>query len=207
MYKIYKSALPGERFGRLIVTAIDGKSRKCLCDCGAESIVLTCNLVSGNTQSCGCLRKEVEIVASVTHGATSGKKWSPTYVVWHGMVQRCFNPKNPRRSDYGGRGITMCDEWRKSFDAFLADMGERPDGCSIDQINNDGSYQKDNCAWVSGALQNRNRRSNRSLTFNGKTQTMAEWAEETSIPYFTLHTRLRRGWTVERTLTEEINHV
>lgn len=207
MYKIYKSALPGERFGRLIVTAIDGKFRKCLCDCGTESTVFTGNLTTGNTQSCGCLRREVEQVAAVTHGATSSRKWNPTYVVWHGIIQRCFNPKNPSWPDYGGRGITMCDEWRKSFDAFLADMGERPDGCSIDRVDNDGSYSKDNCVWAGNTDQARNRRNNRQLTFNGKTQTLAEWAEETSIPYFTLNARLRRGWTIERTLSEEVHHV
>lgn len=208
---MYKSALPGERFGRLVViSVVDARTRKCLCDCGTESIVLRCNLKTGNTQSCGCLRKEIEVIASLTHGQTSGKKWSPTYSVWHGMLQRCLNPKNPRWSDYGGRGITICAEWRQSFEAFLSDMGERPDGCSIDRIDNDGPYQKDNCVWVNSTQQNRNKRSNRKLTFNGKTLTLAEWAEETSIPYFTLHTRLRRGWTIEQALSEneiEANHV
>lgn len=208
MSKVYKSALPGERFGRLVVTAvIDGQTRKCLCDCGTETVVLRCNLKTGNTQSCGCFRKEIEPVASITHGQTCGKKWSPTYRVWHGILQRCLNPKNPGWGDYGGRGITVCAEWKESFEAFLSDMGERPDGCSIDRIDNDGPYQKDNCVWANDTQQARNKRNNRLLTHNGKTQTLAEWAEETAIPYYTLHSRLRRGWTVEKTLTEGIDHV
>lgn len=203
-----KSALPGERFGRLVVTAIvDGQTRKCLCDCGTESIVRRCNLKSGNTLSCGCLRREVELAVNVTHGHSSGGKWSPTYTVYHGIVARCTNPNNPRWGDYGGRGIAICDEWRNSFDAFLADMGERPDGCSIDRIDNDGPYRKDNCVWANDIRQARNKRSNRLFTHNGKTQTLAEWAEETSIPYFTLHSRLRRGWSIERALSQEGNHV
>lgn len=208
MNKVYKSALPGERFGRLVVTAvIDGQTRKCLCDCGTETVVLRCNLKTVNTQSCGCFRKEIEPVASITHGQTCGKKWSPTYRVWHGMLQRCLNPKTPRWGDYGGRGITVCAEWQASFDAFLSDMGERPDGCSIDRIDNDGPYHKANCVWANDTQQARNKRSNRLLTYNGKTQTLAAWAEETSIPYYTLHSRLRRGWTLEKTLSEGIDHV
>lgn len=208
MNKVYRSALPGKRFGRLIVTEIvDGNARKCLCDCGVEAVVLRCNLMTGNTQSCGCFRKEVETTVSLKHGQTRGKKWSPTYTVYHGMLQRCLNPKNPRWVDYGGRGITVCREWTESFETFLADMGERPDGLSIERIDNAGPYCKDNCVWANITRQARNRRNNRPLTYNGKTQTIAEWAEETAIPYFTLHVRLRRGWSVERTLSEGVNHV
>lgn len=208
MGKVYKSALLGERFGRLVVVdVLDGRRRRCQCDCGNESIVHRCNLTTGNTQSCGCLRKEIESVVSLTHGHTSGKQWSPTYTVYHGMLQRCCNPNNPRWKDYGGRGITVCSEWRTSFATFFADMGERPIGCSIDRIDNDGPYQKDNCVWANDAQQARNKRDNRFLTYNGKTQTLSEWAEETSIPYYTLHSRLRRGWTVEKTLSKGMNHV
>lgn len=206
MYKKYTSALPGMRFGRLVVIEIMGRKRKCVCDCGNESIVNTCNLKTGNTQSCGCLRKEIEPVASVTHGATSGKNWSATYTVWHGMIQRCTNPNNPSWKNYGGRGITICDRWRFSFESFFSDMGERPAGHSIERVNRNGPYQKDNCIWADNIQQARNRGNNRPLTFNGKTQTLAEWAEETSIPYFTLHTRLRRGWSIEQTLTERANN-
>lgn len=205
---MYKSVLPGERYGRLVViSVIDSKARKCLCDCGTESIVLRCNLKTGNTQSCGCLRREIEPVASLTHGQTRGKKWSGTYTAYHGMIQRCCNPKNSRWGDYGGRGITVCPEWAESFEVFLADMGERPDGFSIDRIDNNGAYCKANCAWASITQQARNRRNNRLLTYNNKTQTLAEWAEETAIPYFTLHVRLRRGWSMERALSEGVNHV
>lgn len=204
----YRSALPGDRFDRLVVTAIvDGQTRKCLCDCGAESIVRRCNLTSGNTRSCGCLRKEIEPIASLTHGQTRNKTWSRAYSIWHGMLQRCLNPNNPRWADYGGRGITVCKEWRSSFETFLSEMGEPPDGHSIDRIDNDGPYSKDNCVWASNVQQSRNKGSNRLLTYQGKTQSLAAWAEEVSIPYFTLHARLRRGWSVEQTLSEEATNV
>lgn len=136
------------------------------------------------------------------HGATRGKKWSPEYTVWHGMLQRCLNQKNPSYPRYGGRGITVCSAWRASFESFLADMGERPAGTSINRIDNDGPYSKANCEWATETEQQRNRRSNRPLTFRGRTQSLAAWAEELRIPYFTVHARLRRGWSVDRALSE-----
>jgi len=139
------------------------------------------------------------------HGATKGKKWSPTYTVWHGLLQRCLNRKNPSYPRYGGRGITVCAEWRGSFETFLADMGERPSGTSINRIDNDGSYCKANCQWATETQQQRNKSSNRAIAFRGRTQSLAAWAEELGIPYFTIHARLRRDWPIERALSEPAN--
>lgn len=122
---MFRSALVGKRFGRIVVVEIvDGRRRRCRCDCGQETVVLRCNLTTGNTSSCGCLRREIEPVASLTHGATAGGAWSRAYVCWHGMLQRCLNSKRADWVRYGGRGITVCAEWRNSFPSFLADMGE-----------------------------------------------------------------------------------
>jgi hypothetical protein len=143
----------------------------------------------------------------VTHGATQGKQWTRAYNTWHGMIQRCSNPRRREYARYGGRGITVCPEWRASFEVFLADMGEPPPGCSLERADNNGSYCKENCVWAPGKVQNRNRRSNRQLALNGRTQPLAAWAEELGIPYFTIHARLRRGWSVERALSEAVNVV
>ncbi|HZW02802.1 MAG TPA: hypothetical protein VFF68_02650 [Anaerolineaceae bacterium] len=205
---MFTSALPGTRYGRLVVTEIiDGQMRKCVCDCGEKIIVRRCNLTSGNTRSCGCLRREIEKTAARTHGATTGKTWSRAYTIWHGMRQRCLNPRNPSFPQYGGRGIAVCEEWKDSFEAFLADMGEPPEGHSINRINNDGPYSKENCAWASNEQQQRNKTSNRMITFRGKTKSLADWSEEVGIPYFALHARFRRGWSVEKALSTEVQRV
>jgi hypothetical protein len=120
------------------------------------------------------------------------------------MLQRCLNPNNPNWSNYGGRGITVCEEWQNSFETFCLDIGKRPPGNSLERIDNDGSYCKENCVWAKATRQARNKRNNRLLSFNGKTQSLAEWSEELAIPYFTLHARLRRGWSVEQTLSTEV---
>lgn len=199
------SAQPGERFGRLVVVSANGSERTCRCDCGAETVALCANLTSGNTQSCGCLRRELMQARPITHGATQGKQWTRAYNTWHAMIQRCTNPRRREYGRYGGRGITVCAEWRASFEAFLADMGEPPVGHSLERTDNDGNYSKGNCVWAPPKAQNRNRSSNRQLAFRGRTQPLAAWAEELGIPYFTIHARLRRGWSVERALSEAIH--
>jgi hypothetical protein len=151
----------GERFGRLVV--VEGGFKKwrkaayrCRCDCGAESILAVSNLVSGNTRSCGCLSRD----RKVERGRASAKHRmikTPTYYSWSGMVQRCTNPKSKQWPDYGGRGITVCDRWL-TFANFLADMGERPRGLSIDRINVNGSYEPGNCRWATAAEQAQNQR-------------------------------------------------
>ena len=203
---MYRSALIGERFGKLtIVDIVDGQTRKCKCDCGKFTTVRRCNLRSGNTTSCGCVRAEVEKVAGLTHGATKRGKWTPEYTAWHGMLQRCSNPNNPRWASYGGRGIKVCARWRESFKNFLIDMGERPQGTSLDRIDNDGNYEPENCRWANQKRQQNNKRSNRLLTFRGETLSVAEWAKRLKIPYFTLHSRLRNGMSAERALSMGVN--
>lgn len=118
------------------------------------------------------------------------------------MIRRCENPKTFGFARYGGRGIRVCERWRNSFTAFLADMGERPSAShSLDRINTNGNYEPENCRWATRLQQNRNSRNNTLIEWNGETLCIAEWAERTGISKFVLSMRLLRGWSIERTLT------
>ncbi|ELY4860720.1 hypothetical protein SM110_004493 [Cronobacter sakazakii] len=115
------------------------------------------------------------------------------------MKSRCNNPKTPEYKNYGGRGISVCERWN-SFDLFLEDMGERPGGCSIDRIDVNGNYCKENCRWATDREQKLNTRRTRNLTAYGKTMSMKAWSEETGLPYSTIKARLLRGKTTEEAL-------
>lgn len=133
---------------------------------------------------------------SITHG-----KWgSQIYMIWAGMVKRCNNPNDICYEEYGGRGIEVCTRWLE-FENFFEDMGEPPEGMSLDRIKNNKGYYLDNCKWSTSKEQARNRRGNRLLTYNGITKLMIEWSEDLNINYSTLKNRLGRGWTVERALS------
>lgn len=116
------------------------------------------------------------------------------------MKDRCLNPKHKAFSDYGGRGITICDRWMV-FENFLADMGERPDGMEIDRIDNDGNYEPGNCRWVTSAENKRNTRRNVWITHDGRTMCLEDWSTETGLPKETLRSRILRGWDAEKALT------
>lgn len=138
-----------------------------------------------------------------THGHTSGGRVSPTYSTWLSMRARCSNPNVTYYADYGGRGITVCDRWQTSFEAFLEDMGEKPAGTSIERIDRDGHYEPGNCRWATLREQGRNKRNNLKLTLNGETRLLVEWSERTGIPYRKIRARLDRGWSAERALTTQ----
>lgn len=117
------------------------------------------------------------------------------------MKLRCSNPNTKGYSRYGGRGIQVCDRWRDSFSAFLADMGPRPSPRhSVERRNNDGNYEPDNCYWATDAEQTRNTRQNRNYTYNGRTMCLTDWARESGRPRSTLMQRLERGWTLEQAM-------
>ena len=132
------------------------------------------------------------------HGLTGTK----IYHLWNGMKARCGNPRHSHFPHYGGRGIYVCDEWRKSLLKFIEDMGERPsDNHQIDRINNDGPYCKENCRWVTRTEQARNRSDNKFYEVDGKTQCLQDWATESGINTTTLRLRINRsGLTMEQAL-------
>jgi hypothetical protein len=206
---------PGARFGRW--TALElvefrpfpcGKKhpfRVCQCDCGTVQWVNQYNLLSGKTESCGCLQAEITEKRSLKHGNARRKKTTRAYRIWNGMIKRCSNSKMPSYKNYGGRGITVCNRWLDSFENFLVDMGEPTADLTLDRLDNDGSYCKENCAWRTPIDQARNRRNTIRWTFNGLTLTLSEWAEKVGISQKSLDARYRRGWSIERILTSPLD--
>jgi len=197
-----KKDLVRSRFGRLIVLSFEGRNRgtkpywRCLCECGNETVVLGRHLISEGIKSCGCLRKERLFV----HGMTGTK----IYKVWRRLRQRCNNPKESRYHRYGGRGIKVCERWEK-FENFYEDMGDVPDGRTIDRIDNDGDYEPSNCRWATSKEQARNRVSNRLMTYKGETKILTEWAEIFGISSHTLRGRVvELGWSDEEALTRPV---
>jgi hypothetical protein len=124
----------------------------------------------------------------------------PTNRSWKDMIQRCTNPRRINYANYGGRGITICDRWRKSFEAFLSDMGPRPDGTTLDRIDNDGNYEPGNCRWASKEEQSSNTRRSRFIEIGGERLTVSQWADRRRINRATLYSRIKAGWTIERAL-------
>lgn len=185
--------LAGQRFGRLLAVSklpnsvfAGSASWICQCECGTELLVRSAMLRRGLTRSCGCLRKDTTRKRMQTHGLSK----TPTYQIWAGMMGRCFVNSHSAFERYGGRGITVCDRWL-TFENFLNDMGERPDGLSLDRINNNGSYSPDNCRWTDVHTQLNNRRTSRFLTYQGRTQTHAEWERELGFGIGMIHNRLK----------------
>ena len=201
--------LTGQRFGRLVVierstNSKSGKARwRCECDCGNDIVILSTNLVRGLTHSCGCLNRESASVRFGTHRLSESR----LHETWSGMKKRCYNPNSKSFPAYGGRGIEVCEEWKDDFLSFYnwAMSNGYADDLTIDRIDVNGDYSPENCRWVDKVTQANNCRTNHYLTFNGKTQSIAEWARELGVSDSLIRQRLLKlGWSVERTLTTPV---
>ena len=195
----------GTRYGRLVFVGPGSRSSHWVfqCDCGSPQKETWHGPVrKGTVQSCGCLWRETVPGSNTTHGMTNTR----IYRLWSMMHDRCRNPRNKRYESYGARGIAVCERWA-SFETFYADMGDRPEGKTLNRIDNDGPYAPWNCEWGTDKEQARNKRDNKLLTFQGKTQPLAAWAEELGLNYNTLNTRVQRGWSDERVLGTPIRKV
>ena len=199
--------LIGLRFGRLVAierstNSKSGKARwRCECDCGNGTVVLSTNLVRGLTLSCGCLSREITSKRFGTHRLSESR----LHETWSDMKKRCYNPNSKSFPTYGGRGITVCEEWKDDFQSFYkwAMANGYADDLTIDRIDVNGNYSPENCRWVDKLTQANNCRTNHYLTFNGKTQSIAEWARELGVSDSLIRQRIvTLGWSVERALTE-----
>lgn len=187
--------LTGRVFGRLTVIefshlAYGQRFWRCQCECGSETVHRTGRLNIGHVRSCGCLGRDNRDACIVKHG----KSKSMEYRTWAAMIARCENKNSKCYSDYGGRGIVVCEAWRKSFEAFLADMGPRPSPKhQIDRIDNNRGYEPRNCRWTTHTENQRRTRKSMMVNHEGRTQCLSAWVEEFGLNYLLTWRRLRRG--------------
>lgn len=201
--------LTGKRFGRLIALEIVGSRNGrrrwlCKCDCGNTTEVTTYSLTSGETKSCGCLKKS----AVKPRPRTKRYDHRELYTIWQGMKQRCNDPNYHSFSQYGGRGIKLCDEWNNSFDSFAvwADSHGYRRGLTIDRVDVDGSYCPENCRFATPKEQANNRRNTAYITYNGETKPLAIWCDELGVRLSPVRKRLQYGWSIERAFETPIRH-
>jgi hypothetical protein len=189
----------GQTFGQWRLVALDlartdhGRRWICVCTCGTQRSVCELSLNIGETRSCGCGRKK-EI---------SSVKYHKEYKAWYCMIDRCTNPRARNWKNYGGRGITVCARWLTSFANFFADVGLCPTDrgrLTLERCDNERGYTPDNVVWANYKAQSRNRRNNRRVTHDGRTQTVADWAAELGVPRCRIIDRLDAGWSIERAL-------
>jgi hypothetical protein len=185
--------LTGQQYGYFTVLRFERRENertywRCLCVCGKEHVTIGTRLRRGKAKSCGCQRKTFLAKASTKHGYSR----HPVYHCYYSMLHRCNNPANKHYPEYGGRGITVCERWQESFENFLADMGDPPQGTSLDRIDNDGPYSPENCRWATVVDQARNKRCTKLATHNGVTKPISQWAVELGIHYQTLFHRHKR---------------
>lgn len=216
--------LIGQRFGKLVVVEFAGikkyneKSTRtqwlCRCDCGGTIITIGSSLMSGAVKSCGCAKKEAAIKRS-EEKEKSDLNAERLYQVWKGIKQRCYDKNREVYKYYGGRGITMCDEWKHSYFAFKEwaytngyDENAPKNMCTIDRIDVNGDYCPENCRWVDWTTQSYNRRSNKIVEYNGERKSLLEWSMITGLSTNVLYSRIfALKWDVHRAFTQPLSYV
>lgn len=189
----------GDKYNKLTAIEFSYRNNNCeqywlfKCECGNEKIIRVRSIKIGNTKSCGCLMGKIK-----KHGMWGTR----VYKSWTTMKNRCSSKNATGYKNWGGRGIIVCERWMK-FENFYTDMGKRPKGKTLDRINNDKGYYKENCRWATRKEQSNNKRNNHFITFEGKTQTMKQWAEESNINYNTFFGRIKRGWNFKKALIQK----
>ena len=205
-------AIEGQTFGRLTVICRQGSTSQrqalwlCECACGNTNVVIGRNLRTGITTSCGCRQAEtLNENRKLTGNPKHGDYGSPEYRAWRLMLTRCTNNHVDSYKSYGGRGIYVCDQWARSYEAFLTDMGRKPSpDMSIERKDNSKGYSPENCVWATLVEQGRNKRSNHIVTANGKSLCLSEWSEITGIQSPTIRQRLRLGWSEEQAVNQPL---
>jgi hypothetical protein len=200
--KMAAKNLIGQRFGLLVVSERVGNLPNgsplwvCRCDCGLRKVTTSGNLVHKGVRSCGCMKN----VCDVIHGEGTSETKTKEYIAWSGMISRCEDSNRSTYNVYGGRGITVSEEWRNSYSTFLKEMGRAPSPYySLDRKNVDGNYCKSNCRWATQIEQARNRRTNVFITHNGETRVLKEWSDILGIPYSKFHPLIKyRKKTIEQ---------
>ncbi len=191
----------GKKYGLLKIVAVaelknkaQHKAYLCECDCGNQKIIVGASIRAGRSKSCGCLSKRSQFTSSrvIKHGQSRSK----TYTIWAGMKNRCAEyAKGKTRKNYYDKGIRVCKEWQ-NFENFLNDMGQCPEGMTIERINSNGNYEPKNCRWATPKEQANNISANHLVEYDGKRQTISQWAEQLGIKPNTFAYRLKRAFTV-----------
>lgn len=203
--KAHQKDIVGKKFNKLLVlkevkTKYRDRYFLCRCDCGNEKIIRGKHLTSNKIVSCGCYQKEICGKTHITHGLTNSRLYS----IYKDIIKRCTNKNHSTYKNYGARGITICNEWKNDFMSFYnwAISNGYNDSLTIDRIDNNGNYEPNNCHWCDRITQANNTRRNHFLTFNGKTQTIAQWGRELNMNSAKIGKRINLyGWSVEKALT------
>lgn len=206
-WRMWEHGVPDSRWTVIEkADSLDDRNTFWLCECNCENhtrkIIRHSSLTSGNSKSCGCLSSEEASKRVSTHRMSGSR----LHNIWKSMKERCYNSNHSQYKDYGGRGISICEEWKNDFMSFYnwATNNGYADNLTIDRTNNNGNYCPENCKWSTRKEQGNNQRTNHLLTYNNKTQTISQWADEVGINVRTLRTRISRGWSVQDALFRKV---
>jgi hypothetical protein len=196
-----KIEMVGKKYNMLTVMLDVGyshgqQSYLCSCDCGNKLVIAGQRIRNGQSKSCGCLARKQTSQRHKTHGLSK----TPEYRAWAKIKMRCTNPNDPNFYRYGGRGVGMCDEWYNSFEQFYKDLGKRPNGMSLDRIDNNQGYSKDNCRWATPQQQAANRELSIVIDYDGKSMCLKEWSRHINRPYTTMLSHYKKGYSINQIL-------